>query len=177
MATQPSSVEAYLAALPEDRRTFVGAILQTIRKNADPKLEEGIQYRLPAFYVPHSVYPAGYHCDAKQPLPFAAVASTKGGVSIHLFCTYADAGQQERLAKEWKATGSRLDMGKSCIRVKKLEQVPLDVLGAAVKRMKVGPFIKAYEKSVPTAGRKPAKKTARKPARKGARKPAKKASK
>lgn len=186
MPSQPATSAAYLAALPAGQRELADAILQTIRKNADPKFEEGLQYGMPAFYLPHSVYPSGYHCDAKQPLPFASVASRKSGVSIYLFGVYCDPAEQERLQKEWKATGHRLDMGKSCIRVKKLEQVPLDVLGASVRRMKAAKFVKAYEKSVPAAGKqtttkkaaqKTAKKTAGKAPTKAARKPAKKAAK
>jgi hypothetical protein len=150
---QYTSVDAYLADLPEDRRAFVGALMDVIRKNADKKIAEGIQYGMPAFFLPHEHYPAGYHCDPKIPLPFASVASTKAGASIYLFCTYCDEAERERVAREWKATGNRLDMGKSCIRVKKLEQVPLDVLGKAVKRMTAAKFVKAYEKNVPGAKR------------------------
>ncbi len=164
MTTPPSTIDAYLAALPGERRELVEAILATIRQNADVKLEEGIQYGMPAFYLPHAAYPAGYHCDPAQPLPFASVAATKSGASIHLFCAYCDSDERARLVTEWKATGKRLDMGKACIRVKRLEQVPLDVVGAAVKRMTAARFVRAYESIVPasvrTAAKKPAKKTA-----------------
>ena len=154
----PLSTTEYLDTLPEDRRETVATIMQTIRDNMDPALEEGVQYKMPAFFLPHSAYPNGYHCDPKQPLPFASVASQKNSVSIYLFCTYCDPAEKDRLEKEWKATGNRWDAGKSCIRVKKLEQVPLDVLGAAVKRMTAKKFVVAYEAAIPVAKRKPAKK-------------------
>lgn len=143
---QYATIAEYLADLDDDRRTLVATLFDTLRANADPKLAEGIQYGMPAFWLPHEHYPAGYHCDPKQPLPFASVAATKGGASVYLFCTYLDEAERERVAKEWKATGHRLDMGKSCIRVKRLEQVPLEVLGKAVKRMTAAKFVKAYEK-------------------------------
>ncbi len=170
MPKKATTVDAYLATLPEDRVELVGTLFATIRKNLDPKFEEGVQYNMPAFYLPHSEYPAGYHCDPKQPLPFASVASTKGGASIYLFGVYCDEIARDRLATEWKATGNRLDMGKSCIRVKKLEHVPLDVLGKTVKRITAAKFVKAYEKSVQAAGAKSAKKAAKKPAKRSTKK-------
>jgi len=178
MANKPTTVAAYLAALPKDRLELVETILGTIRENADAKLEEGLQYGMPAFFLPHSVYPNGYHCDPKQPLPFASVASRASGVSIYLFCVYCDPAASDRLRDEWKATGKRLDMGKSCIRVKKLDAVPLDVLGAAVRRMSADEFVRVYEESVPATRRKPAKKVAKKPAKKAtAKKSARKSAK
>ncbi|MEQ8316411.1 MAG: DUF1801 domain-containing protein [Phycisphaerales bacterium] len=142
---KPTTIPAYMKSLPADRRELVQAIRDTINKNIDPVFEEGMQYNMPAWYVPHSAYPAGYHCDAKQPLPFASVASQKSHVGIYLFCLYQDEARQAEFVKAWKATGSKLDMGKSCIRVKKLEDVPLDVLGKAIKKMKAKAFIASYD--------------------------------
>lgn len=82
-----------------------------------------MQYNFPSFSLPHSVYPQGYHCDPSQPVPFVSVSGRKGGVSIHLFCTYCDPTERGRLETEWKAAGCKWDAGKSCIRVKKLDQV------------------------------------------------------
>jgi hypothetical protein len=147
------NVEEYLADLDDSRRELVSELFRVMRDNADPKLECGIQYGMPALFVPHRHYPAGYHCDPKAPLPFASVAATKAGASVYLFCSYCDQSERARVAEEWKATGHRLDMGKSCIRVRKLEQVPLEVLGRAVNRMDVPRFIAAYERSVPASRR------------------------
>ncbi len=155
----PTTVAQYLKGLPEDRRAIVDAIRETINANIDPKFAEGIQYAMIGLFVPHSVYPAGYHCDPAQPLPFASVASQKGHVGIYLFCLYMDEAEQTRFVKAWKATGKRLDMGKSCVRVKKLEDVPLEVVGEAIARMSCERFIEQYEKSRPAPAKKGGAKT------------------
>lgn len=185
MPDTPASPKAYLDSLPDDRRKALSAIRATIRKNLNTGFKEGIQYGMIGYFVPHSVYPEGYHCDPKQPLPFASIASQKSHIGIYLFCLYSNPGDMERFVKEWKATGKRLDMGKSCVRVKKLEDVPLEVLGRAIKRVTAKKFIASYEKardetwspkraakkkaaakkaSKKTAGKKVAKKTAKKAA-------------
>ena len=145
MAKKPTTANEYLAALPEDRREAIEAIQAVISKNIDKKFEFGMQYGMPSWYLPHSEYPDGYHCDPKQPLPFASVASQKKHIGIYLFCIYCDAEEQERFVTEWKETGKRLDMGKSCVRVKDLDGVPLDVLSRFFKRMTAKKFKAAYE--------------------------------
>ncbi len=177
MATRPASVSAYLDSLPADRRDTVEAIRAVIRKNLDPAFEEGIQYGMIGYFLPHSVYPAGYHCDPKQPLPFASIASQKNHIGIYLFCVYGDEDVAARFREEWLATGKRLDMGKSCVRVKKLEDVPLPVLGRTIKRVTAKKFVARYEALVGRDGGeraaakpKPAKKRATK--RTATRKPA-----
>jgi len=145
MAKQNSEVAAYLAGLSDERREAVDAIRAVILANIDKAFEEGVQYGMPAWFLPHEKYPAGYHCDPKQPLPFASVASQKKHIGIYMFCIYCDPKEQARFVKEWKATGKRLDMGKSCVRVKKLEDVPLEVIGRAFKRMTAKKFVAAYE--------------------------------
>ncbi len=182
---KPTTIAAYMKSLPADRRELVQAIRDTINANIDSVFEEGMQYNMPAWFVPHSAYPAGYHCDAKQPLPFASVASQKSHVGIYLFCLYQDETAHADFVKAWTATGNKLDMGKSCIRVKKLENVPLDVLGKAIKKMKAKEFIASYDAvrpDGPKAGSTPAKKTARKASKKTtskkvAKKPTKKTAK
>lgn len=172
MAPAPKSVDAYLKTLPADRREALQAIRETILANLDPKFAEGIQYNMIGYFLPHSEYPAGYHCDPKQPLPFASIASQKNHMAIYLFCIYTTEGEPERFAEEWKATGKKLDMGKSCVRFKKLEDVPLKVLGKAIKRATARKFVKAYEDSLGAAPsrKKAAKKTAKKAAKKSASK-------
>ena len=148
MPAKPTTVAEFLAALPPDRRKTVQALRKVIRANADPRLKEGIQYGGIGYFVPHSVYPAGYHCDASQPLPFAGVMQQKNHVGLSLFCLYTEPSESERFATEWKRAGKRLDMGKSCVRIKQLEDVPLDVVGRAVKRMTVSKFLAVYEGSL-----------------------------
>jgi hypothetical protein len=151
MKTSPASVAAYLAALPEDRRKALSAVRAAIRKALPKGYAEGIQYGMIGWFVPHSIYPAGYHCDATQPLPFASLASQKSHMALYLFCTYLDEGQAGWFRDAWAATGKRLDMGKSCVRFKRLEDVPLDVVAEAIRRVPVKAFIECYERSVPAA--------------------------
>jgi hypothetical protein len=159
MSTKPATVEEYLAALPEDRREALQAVRKVILKNLPKGYEEGIQYGMIGYFVPHSIYPDGYHCDPKQPLPFASIASQKNHMAVYLFCIYCGPQGKDRFVKEWKATGKKLDMGASCVRFKKLEDVPLDVLGAAIKRMRVKDFIAFYEDNTKrTTKKKPTKK-------------------
>ncbi|UYV13724.1 MAG: DUF1801 domain-containing protein [Phycisphaera sp.] len=183
--TKPTTIAAYLKALPADRREALEAIRAVVNKNIDTKFAEGMQYGMPAWFVPHSVYPAGYHCDANQPLPFASVASQKNHIGIYLFCIYQDDELREWFVDAWKASGKKLDMGKSCIRVKKLEDVPLDVLGKAVKKMKAKGFIEHYDSVRPDGpkgmngkvSKNSSKTTAKKVAKKTSKKTTKKVSK
>ena len=169
MPEKPASPKAYLDSLPDERRRAVSAIRATIRKNLNPGFKEGIQYGMIGYFVPHSVYPDGYHCDPSQPLPFASVGSQKNHIGIYLFCLYSDPGEMERFVREWEATGKRLDMGKSCVRVKKLEDVPLDVLGRAIKRATVKKFVAAYEAGLSGTGAAKKKRGASNTKRRGTR--------
>ena len=154
MAKKPTTAKEYLAALPEDRREAIEAIQAVISKNIDKKFEFGMQYGMPSWYLPHSEYPDGYHCDPKQPLPFASVAAQKRHIGIYLFCIYCDPKEQGRFVREWKKSGCRLDMGKSCVRVKKLEDVPAEVIGRSIRRMTAKKFVAAYEAALPESARK-----------------------
>ena len=147
MAKKPETVKEYLDALSDERREAVGAVIELGSKKLDERLELGMQYGMPAWYLPHSEYPDGYHCDPKQPLPFASVASQKKHIGLYLFCVYCDEAAKEQFVEEWKASGKRLDMGKSCVRVKDLDGIPMDVLGRAFKRMTAKKFVAAYEAS------------------------------
>jgi hypothetical protein len=161
--SKPTTVKQYLDALPADRRTALNAVRKVIRANIGKEFKEGIQYGMVGYYLPHSVYPAGYHCDPSQPLPFASLASQKNHMAIYLFCVYTDDAERERFIAEWKKTGKKLDMGASCVRFKSIDDVPLDVVGRAIKRMTVKKFIAAYETIIPANKRTPgANKTTKK---------------
>lgn len=169
MQSKAATVAAYLKSLPDDRRKALQAIRKVVNDNLDPKVKEAMAYGMPGWVVPLSVYPDGYHCAKDTPLPFASLASQKNHMALYLFCVYSVPGEAERLAEEWKAAGKKLDMGKSCLRFKKLEDVPLAVIGKAVKRMTLKKFIAGYEEALAgtSAGRKKAaakKNAARKPA-------------
>lgn len=150
---QADQIGTYLEALPEDRRAALSAVRDTINKNLPKGYAEGMQYKMPAWFVPHEVYPAGYHCDPSQPLPFCSIANQKNHMAIYLFCIYTSPGEPERFADEWKAAGKKLDMGKSCVRFKKLDDVPLEVVGRAIKRATLKKFLAAYEAAIPESRR------------------------
>jgi len=144
-----TTVTQYLASLPEDRRRIVKALRAVIRKNLDGKFKESIQSGGLAYTLPHSVYPEGYHCNPKDPLPFAGVLSQKNHVGLYLFCVYCEKDGPQSFAKAWRQAGKKLDMGKSCVRIKKLEDIPLEVVGRAVKRITAKKFVASYEASLP----------------------------
>jgi len=133
MPNKPTTVAEYLSGLTEDRRKAIEAVRRVILKNLDKDYEEGIQYGMIGYYVPHRVYPAGYHCDPKQPLPFAALGSHKNYMSLYLCCVYGDTDHSKRFREAWARTGKKLDMGKSCVRFKKVEDLALDVIAEAIK--------------------------------------------
>ena len=160
MATKANNVEEYVAALPEDRREVITAIREVILKNLPKGYEEGMQWGMPSYFVPLSTYPVGYNCQPDQPLPFVGLASQKNHMAFYGFCIYMDEELKNRFVADWKKTGKKLDMGKSCVRFKKLEDVPLKVIGDAVKRVPMKKYIKQYEAQLQqtAAGKKPAKK-------------------
>jgi hypothetical protein len=97
------------------------------------------------YYLPHELYPAGYHANPTEPLPFASVGVQKNHVGLYLFCIYMVPDTRAWFEQAWRATGMRLDMGKSCVRVRKLEHTPLEVLGALFKRVSADEFVRSYE--------------------------------
>ena len=162
MQSKATTVEQYLKELPEDRRAAISAIRNMIRKNLDKDFEEGIQYGMIGYYVPHRIFPDGYHCDPKQPLPFVSVASQKNHMAVYLMCIYMDKSE-EQFRKAWQRTGKKLDMGKSCIRFKKLEDVALDVIADVIRNITAKGFVARYQEELQkNAANKPVKKTAAK---------------
>ncbi len=153
MATKTTTVTEFLAALPEDRRRAIKALRTAIRSNIDKPFKESVQGGMLSWSLPHSVYPDGYHCNPEQPLPFVSVASQKHHIGLYLFCVYSLPDGPERFSKEWLASGKTLDMGKSCVRIKRLEDVPLDVVGRAIKRITAKKFVAAYEAALPASAK------------------------
>ena len=162
MQSKAKNVEEYLAALSEDRREAITTIREVILKNLPKGYEEGIQWGMPSYFVPLSAYPSGYNCQPDQPLPFVGFASQKNHMAFYGFCIYMDEELKNRFVEEWKNTGKKLDMGKSCVRFKKLEDVPLKVIGDAAKRVPMKKYIKQYEEQLQKSGSR--KKTAKKKA-------------
>ena len=131
-----------------ERRGALEAVRRVILANLDKDYEEGMQYGMIGYYVPHRVFPAGYHCDPKQPLPFANLASQKNHLSLYLMCVYGDSPLAEWFRESWAKTGKKLDMGKTCVRFKKVEDLALDVVGEAIRRMPVSKYLKQYEQAM-----------------------------
>jgi hypothetical protein len=148
MQSKATTVAEYIQSLPDDRRKAIEAVRKVVLKNLDPDYEEGMQYGMIGYYIPHRIFPAGYHCDPKQPLPFAGLASQKTHLSFYLMCLYGDTDHYKWFVQAWAATGRKLDMGKCCIRFKKVEDLALDVLGEAVRRVPVTGYIQFYEASL-----------------------------
>lgn len=148
MISKAQTVEQYLAQLPADRREAIAAVRSVILANLDHDYEEGMSYGMIGYCVPHRVYPPGYHCNPAQPLPFAGLASQKNHISVYLMSVY---GQDETwFRKAWAKTGKKLDMGKCCVRFKRLEDVALDVIAEAIRRMPAKKYIECYEKTILT---------------------------
>jgi hypothetical protein len=137
-------VDQYLAELPPDRRDAIGAVRATILDHLPAGFEEGMQFGMIGYYVPLGRYPDTYN---GQPLGIAALASQKRHMALYLMGIYADDDEAAWFKERWTAAGKKLDMGKSCVRFKRLEDVPLDVVGDAIARVSVDDFIAAYERS------------------------------
>jgi len=169
MQSKATTVSGYLRELPPDRRRAIEAVRKVILDNLDKEYEEGMCYGMIGYSVPHRVYPPGYHCNPQLPLPFAGLASQKQYMSVYLVSNYAEGTPEEGwFRKAWAATGKKLDMGKCCIRFKKLEDLALDVIGEAVRRIPARTYIEFYEKSLAGASKTGARKLAAAKRRAGA---------
>ncbi|MCZ6597279.1 MAG: DUF1801 domain-containing protein [Planctomycetota bacterium] len=172
MPGKPTTVAQYLAALPKDRRDALRAVRKVILANLDDGYAEGLQDGAISYHVPHSIYPPGYHCNPSQPLPYVGLASQKNHMGIYLFGVYSSESEQRWFREAWLKTGKKLDMGKSCVRFKKIDDVALDVIGKTIKRTPARKFIAYYESAIGPR-RRPTKKKSkvtRAPARKTAKK-------
>lgn len=173
-----TTVREYLASLPPDRRAAVAAVRDTILANLPKGFEEGMSYGMIGYYVPHKIYPAGYHCNPAQPLPFACLAAQKNYIAVYLMCLYSAPGHLAWFRKAWAASGRKLDMGKACVRFRTLEDVPLEVIGEAIRRVPVQTYIEHYEAVIrPSAKKKPARPRSKPAAKRATRPPAKRARK
>src|SRR5258708_4000310 len=136
----------YIKGLPADRRAAITAVRKVILDNLPKGYEECVQYGMISYVVPHSIYPAGYHCDPSQPLTYACLASQKNYMAVYLFNVYGHKETEQWFKKAYQASGKRLDMGKCCVRFKKLEDLPLDVIGQVIARTPVKAYTACIEK-------------------------------
>jgi Domain of unknown function (DU1801) len=147
MQSKATTVEAYIAELPEDRQKAISELRKVIKKNLPKGFKEGMGYGMMGWSVPHSIYPAGYHCKPTDPLPFMALASQKNSINLYHMGIYAD----PKLLKWFqdahaKASPKKLDMGKSCIRYKKSEDIPYKLIGELAAKITVDEWIATYER-------------------------------
>ncbi|PHS68393.1 MAG: hypothetical protein COB12_00625 [Flavobacterium sp.] len=146
MKYEATTVEEYILQLPEERIEAFKKLRKIILDNLPEGFEEGINYGMPSYFVPHSIYPDGYHCDPKLPLPFISIASQKNFIAFYNMGIYSDPKLLEWFTSEYpKYVKNKLDMGKSCIRFKKIDQIPFQLLGELVSKMSVAEWITNYE--------------------------------
>lgn len=149
MKHKASTVEEYLNVIPEERQGPMRKLHQTILDKLPEGFEPCINYGMIGYVVPHSLYPDGYHCDPKLPLPFMNIASQKNFVALYHSGIYASPKLLEWFQSEYpKHVKTKLDMGKSCVRFKKPDQIPYELIGELTTKMTVDQWIKVYENAV-----------------------------
>jgi hypothetical protein len=141
VSSSATSAEEYLASLPEDRREAVRAVRQVVLDNLPDGFEEGMSHGMLAWYLPLERFPDTYN---GEPLGLAGIASQKHYISLYLMTVYGDPNEEAWFRKRYAASGKRLDMGKSCVRFRRLEELPLDVIGEAIARIDMKSFIARY---------------------------------
>ena len=150
MRSEAKTPQEYFNNLPDDRRQAMTKLRNTIKKNLPKGFQEVMGYGMPGWVVPHKLYPAGYHCDPKQPLPFAGLASQKNYISFYHMGLYSDSDLLKWFEMEWPKNSSRkLDMGKCCVRFKNPNDIPYDLIGKLVSRMSPKDWVEYYSKNDP----------------------------
>lgn len=149
MTSAATSPDQYFAELPEDRKAVMNQMREAVRSNLPEGFSESMGYGMVGFCVPHSIYPAGYHCDPKQPLPFMGMASQKNFIALYHMGIYADPNLLAWFQSEWPHhSKKKLDMGKSCIRFKKPEDVPIKLIADLSAKITVRQWIDLYESAL-----------------------------
>jgi len=149
MQIDAKTVSDYIDQIPEERKASISKLRQVILDNLPKGFEEGINYKMIGYYVPHSKYPEGYHCDPKLPLPFLNIASQKNFIAVYHMGIYANKELLDWFVGEYPKYSSRkLDMGKSCIRFKKIDEIPYDLIGELVSKMTPEEWIEIYENAI-----------------------------
>lgn len=148
MQSKSKTVPEYIDSLPPERKQAISAIRKVILKNLPKGFQEEMNYGMIGYVVPHKIYPDGYHCDPTLPLPFLGLASQRNFIAIYHMGIYAQPKLLEWFQDECRVHSTKkLDMGKSCIRFKKPEDVPLDLIGELVTKMTPQQWIGIYEKA------------------------------
>lgn len=149
MQSDAKSPQEYIESLPEDRKTALSKLRTAILQNLPEGFEEAMSYGMLGYVVPHSLYPAGYHCSPELPLPFMSIASQKNFIAVYHMGIYMDKDLYDWFTAEFaKQSKLKLDMGKSCIRFKKMDQIPFELIGDLAAKMTTGQWINLYEKTL-----------------------------
>lgn len=149
MSKEIKTVSEYLNSVEEDKKKFFNELRNLILKNIPKGFEEQISYGMVSYVVPLKTYKEGYHCNPSEPLPFLSIASTKSGISFYHMGIYSNEEILKWFQKEYpKYSKTKLDMGKSCIRFKKLDQIPLPLISELLKKISVKDWISLYEKKL-----------------------------
>ncbi|GFD91303.1 hypothetical protein KUL156_34090 [Alteromonas sp. KUL156] len=149
MKYEAATVEEYISQVPEERQEVLQKLRKLIKENLPKGFEEGINYNMIGYYVPHSKYPDGYHCNPKLPLPFMNLASQKNSINLYHSGIYAKKELYDWFVTEYpKYSKRKLDMGKSCIRFKKLDDIPYKLITKLCTKMTVDEWISIYESVV-----------------------------
>ncbi|HET9057538.1 MAG TPA: DUF1801 domain-containing protein [Chitinophagaceae bacterium] len=148
MELKKQTIDDYIKSIPKERQEAVAKLCGEIKRNLPRGFEEGIGYGVIAYFVPFTLYPAGYHANPKQPLPFINVASQKNFIAVYHMGIYASPQLLKWFTTEYEKAGvGKLDMGKSCIRFKKPENIPFKLMGELASKITVEDWIAAYEKN------------------------------
>lgn len=148
MSKSAETPDQYVASLPDERKEVIQRLRNIFQKNLPKGFTEQMSYGMIGYVVPHSLYPAGYHCSPELPLPFLSIASQKAGIHVYHMGIYANPQLFEWFTSEYpKHCKTKLDMGKSCIRFKKLENIPYELLAELAKKMTPQDWIDLYEKN------------------------------
>jgi hypothetical protein len=149
MQSQSKTVEGYIKEVPSERLEAFTALRNTVLKNIPKGFEECMGYGMIGYVVPHKIYPAGYHCDPKIPLPFVSIASQKNFIALYHMGIYANPELLEWFVAEYpKHCKTKLDMGKGCIRFKKPDDIPFKLIAELLKKVSVKDWIARYEEAL-----------------------------
>lgn len=148
MQYKASTIAEYISQIPEDRKAPIEKLRAIFNKNLSEGFVETLSYGMIGFVVPHNIYPDGYHCDPKTPLPFINIASQKNFIALYHSGMYANKELFVWFEKQYpKHCKTKLDMGKSCVRFKKMEDIPYDLIEELSKKMTCKEWISIYEKA------------------------------
>jgi hypothetical protein len=146
MQSKSASVKGYLEEIPLERVESFNKLRDVILKNIPKGYEECMNYGMIGYVIPHKTYPSGYHCDPKLPLPFAALGSQKNFIALHHMGIYGNPTLLDWFVTEYpKHSKAKLDMGKGCIRFKKMDDIPYKLIGELMKKITVKQWIHSYE--------------------------------